>query len=89
MENSIARYLRLAEKKGSDSGHATVFSTVVGMIFCWIFTVSQLKKLVSENGKIFNFRFYLLLLFIDIATKFTYREPLSKKSQNDNKTYKI
>jgi hypothetical protein len=34
MENSIARYLRLAEKKGSDSSHATVFSTVVGMIYC-------------------------------------------------------
>jgi hypothetical protein len=34
MENSIARYLRLAEKKGSDSSHAKVFSTVVGMIFC-------------------------------------------------------
>jgi hypothetical protein len=89
MENSIARYLRLAEKKGSDSGHATVFSTVVGMIFCLIFIVSQLKKLVSENWKIFNFRFSLLLLLIDIAAKFTYREPLSKKSQNDNKTYKI
>jgi hypothetical protein len=59
------------------------------MIFCWIFTVSQLKKLVSENWKIFNFRFYLLLLLIDIAAKFTYREPLSKKSHNDNKTYKI
>jgi peptidoglycan biosynthesis protein MviN/MurJ (putative lipid II flippase) len=89
MENSIARYLRLAEKKGSDSSHATVFSTVVSMIFCWIFTVSQLKKLVSENWKIFNLRFYLLLLLIDIATKFTYREPLSKKFHNDNKTYKI
>jgi len=89
MENSIAPYLRLAEKKGSDSCHAKVFSTVVGMIFCWIFTVSQLKKLVSENGKIFNLRFYLLLLLIDIAAKFTYREPLSKKSHNDNKTYKI
>ncbi len=89
MENSIARYLRLAEKKGSDSNHGKVFSTVVGMIFCWIFTVSQLKKLVSENGKIFNFRFYLLLLLIDIAAKLTYRELLSKKSQNDNKTYKI
>ena len=89
MENSIARYLPLAEKKGSDFGHATVFSTVVSMIFCWIFTVSQLKKLVSENGKIFNFRFSLLLLLIDIAAKFTYREPLSKKSQNDNKTNKI
>jgi len=89
MENSIARYLPLAEKKGSDSGHATVFSTVVAMIFCWIFTVSQLKKLVSENWKIFNLRFYLLLLLIDIAAKFTYREPLSKKSHNDNKTYKI
>ena len=88
MEHSIAPYLRFAEKKGSDSGHA-VFSTVVGMIFCWIFTVSQLKKLVSENWKIFNFRFYLLLLLIDIVGKFTYREPLSKKSQNDNKTYKI
>jgi hypothetical protein len=59
------------------------------MIFCWIFTVSQLKKLVSENWKIFNLRFYLLLLLIDIAAKFTYREPLSKKSHNDNKTYKI
>jgi hypothetical protein len=34
MGNSIARYLRLAEKKGSDSGNATVFSTVVGIIFC-------------------------------------------------------
>jgi hypothetical protein len=35
MENSIARYLRLgSEKKGSDSSHAKVFSTVVGMIFC-------------------------------------------------------
>ena len=89
MENSIARYLPLAEKKGSDSGHAKVFSTVVGMIFCWIFTVSQLKKWVSENGKIFNLRFYLLLLLIDIAANFTYREPLSKKSHNDNKTYKI
>ena len=89
MENSIARYLRLAEKKGSDSSHAKVFSTVVGMIFCWIFTVSLLKKLVSENGKIFNLRFYLLLLLIDIAAKFTYRERLSKKSHNDNKTYKI
>lgn len=89
MENSIARYLRLTEKKGSDSGHTTVLSTVVSMIFCWIFTVSQLKKLVSENWKIFNLRFYLLLLLIDIATKFTYRELLSKKSQNDNKTYKI
>jgi len=88
MENSIARYLRLAEKKGSDSGQTTVFSTVVGMIFCWIFTVSQLKKLVSENWKIFNFRFYLLLLLIGIAAKFTYRELLAKKSQNDNKTYK-
>jgi hypothetical protein len=89
MENSIARYSRPAGKKGSDSGNATVFSTVVGMIFCRIFTVSQLKKLVSENWKIFNFRFYLLLLLIDIAAKFTYREPVSKKSQNDNKTYKI
>ena len=89
MENSIARYLRLVEKKGSDSSHAKVFSTVVGMIFCWIFTVSQLKKLVSENWKIFNLRFYLLLLLIDIPAKFTYREPLSKKSQNDNKTNKI
>jgi hypothetical protein len=59
------------------------------MIFCWIFTVSQLKKLVSENGKIFNFRFYLLRLLIGIAAKFTCREPLSKKSHNDNKTYKI
>jgi len=89
MENSIARYLPLAAKKGCDSGHAKAFSTVVGMIFCWIFTVSQLKNLVSENWKIFNFRFYLLLLLIDIAAKFTYREPLSKKSHNDNKTYKI
>jgi hypothetical protein len=89
MENSIARYLRLAEKKGSDSSHAKVFSTVVGMIFCLIFTVSQLKKLVSENWKIFNLRFYLLLLLMGIAAKFTYRELLSKKSQNDNKTYKI
>ena len=89
MENSIARYSRPGEKKGSNSGNATVFSTVVGMIFCWIFTVSQLKKLVSENGKIFNFRFYLLLLLIGIAAQFTDREPLSKKSQNDNKTYKI
>ena len=34
MEISIARDIRLAEKKGSDSGHAKVFSTVVGMIFC-------------------------------------------------------
>jgi len=89
MENSIAHYLPLAEKKGSDPRHATVFCTVVGMIFCWIFTVSQLKKLVSENWKIFNLRFYLLLLLIDIAAKFTYREFLSKKSHNDNKTYKI
>jgi len=75
--------------KGSDSGNATVLSTVVGMIFCWIFTVSQLKKLVSENWKIFNLRFYLLLLLMGIAAKFTYREPLSKKSQNGNKAYKI
>ena len=76
-------------KKGSDSSHSTVLSRVVGMIFCWIFTVSQLKKLVSENGKIFNFRFYLLLLVIGLAAKFTYREALSKKYHNDNKTYKI
>lgn len=89
MENTIARYLRLTEKKGSDSGHEKAFSTVVGIIFCWIFTVSQLKKLVSENWKIFNFRFYLLLLLMGIAAQFTYREPLSKKSHNDNKTYKI
>jgi len=34
MGNSIARYLRLAEKKGSDSGHGKAFSTVVGIIFC-------------------------------------------------------
>jgi hypothetical protein len=89
MGNSIARYLRITEKKGSDSGHGKAFSTVVGIIFCCIFTVSLLKKLVSEKGKIFNLRFYLLLLLIDIAGKFTYREPLSKKSRNDNKTYKI
>ena len=89
MGNSIARYLRLAEKKGSDSSHAKLFSTVVGIIFCWIFTLSPLKKFVSENGKIFNLKFYLLRLLIDIAAKSTYRERLSKKSQNDNKTYKI
>ena len=89
MENSIARYLRLAEKKGSDSGNGKAFSTVVGIIFCWIFTASLLKKLVSENGKIFYFKFYLLRLLIDIAAKSTYCERLSKKSQNDNTTYKI
>ena len=89
MGNWIARYLSLTEKKGSDSGHAKAFSTVVGIIFCWIFTVSLLKKLVSENGKIINLRFYLLMLLIDIAAKYTYRELLSKKSHNDNKTYKI